>query len=82
MVPGAYRARLTTTNLVVPGTLLVDGFVAGLWKATRKKETARVEVRAFAPLAREARAAAVEEGEALARFLEPDAAKVEVAFAR
>jgi hypothetical protein len=81
VVSDAHRARLTTTNLVVPGTLLVDGFVAGTWKASRRKAVSRVEVTPFGRLSHGERAAVFEEGEGLARFLEPEAAKVEVAMA-
>jgi len=81
VVSDVHRARMTTRNLIIPGTVLVDGFVAGLWKATRTKETSRVEVEPLG-LPRAARAAVLEEGEALARFLEPDAARAEVVIRR
>jgi hypothetical protein len=82
VVSDAHRARMATNNPLIPGALLVDGFVAGMWKAVRRKATARVEVKAFGAVARSDRAAVLEEGEALGRFLEPDATRVEVAISR
>jgi hypothetical protein len=78
IVPAAYRPRLTTKNLQVPPTFLVDGLVAGTWRSARTRGVATVTVRPFAKLARPARDALHAEGVRLARFLEPEARGHEV----
>jgi hypothetical protein len=79
LISDEHRPAIATANLRLPGTFLVDGFVAGLWVASRKKSTATMELRPFAPLSRPTRTAVEEGGEALLRFLEPDATTVTVA---
>jgi len=73
VIADAHRPAIATTNLRLPGTFLVDGFVAGLWVATRKKAGATMELRPFAPVIRPVRTALEEEAETLLRFIEPDA---------
>ena len=46
IVTDEYRARIVTKNLLVSGTFLVDGFVAGTWKWDGKK----VKLEPFEPL--------------------------------
>jgi hypothetical protein len=81
LVADAYRSRLITKNLRIPATFLVDGFVAGTWKAERKKATATLVAEPFAPLPKKTRDALAGEGEALLRFVEPEARAFEVRFA-
>jgi hypothetical protein len=73
VIADAQRPAIATANLRLPGTFLVDGFVAGLWVATRKKTAATIELRPVGPLNRAARTALEAEGEQLLRFIEPDA---------
>jgi hypothetical protein len=73
VIADEHRPLIATVNLRLPGTLLVDGFVAGLWVATRKKQLATLEVRTVKSLPRLERGAVEKEGESLLRFLEPDA---------
>lgn len=48
VVPERYRRELMSKNGIVPGTLLVDGFVSGIWGLYRRRgERARLEVRLF-----------------------------------
>ena len=68
-----HRGRVTTKNLQVRATVLVDGRVAATWKIERKKAAATVVLEPFGPIAKKHRAAIEQEGEALARFVEPDA---------
>jgi hypothetical protein len=81
IVPTAHRSKVYSKNLIVPGTVLVDGMVAGTWKVSRRKATATLDVAPFAKMDRRTRAAVEAEGEALARFLEPDAASRDVRVA-
>lgn len=53
IVPEEYRGRLLTKNGIVPGTVLVDGFVAGMWEVVRRgRSPVRLVVRPFRPLPR------------------------------
>ena len=39
--------RFLTTNGVLPGSVLIDGFVAGIWRLARTKSTATLTVELF-----------------------------------
>jgi hypothetical protein len=54
-------------------TVLVDGFVAAVWRIEREKTRALLTIRALAPLAKDTRRDIEAEGDALLRFAEPDA---------
>jgi hypothetical protein len=75
--PEATR-RLYTINGVIPGSVLVDGFVAGMWRLTRSRPEAVVTIEMFGPV-RERDALAAEAERVLA-FGAPGAAH-EVRFA-
>lgn len=68
-----YRGAIYSKNAIVEAVLLVDGFVAGKWALATTKVDAVVSIHPFGALARSDRAAAIAEGEALARFIAPDA---------
>jgi hypothetical protein len=68
-----HKGRVTTRNLRVRPTFLVDGFVAGTWEIGRKKAAATLRVSPFAPLPKGAAGELATEGEALLRFAEDDA---------
>ena len=70
--------RLYTVNGVIPGSVLVDGFVAGMWRLTRSRDAATVTIEEFAPI-RE-RDALTTEAERMLAFGAPGAAH-EVRFA-
>ena len=73
VVADAHRSRIVSKNLQVAATFLVDGTVAGTWTVARARGAATLALRPFATLAPTARRALEAEGEALARFVEPDA---------
>ncbi|GGK65838.1 hypothetical protein Ppa06_22070 [Planomonospora parontospora subsp. parontospora] len=73
-----YRGRVTTKNLRVRAVFLWDGTVRGTWQAEVKRKAAVLRLTPFEPLPGEAFAELTAEGEALLRFLEPDAAAFEV----
>jgi hypothetical protein len=62
------RARMATPNGIIPGTVLVDGFVAGTWKIVRARRSAVLAVTPFAPLAAADRAEVEAEGARLLAF--------------
>ena len=80
LVDDEHRSRLVTRNLQVPGTFLVDGRVAGIWKIIRKRATATLTLELFVPQPKKVRQALEAEATALAKFIEPDATKIEVVF--
>ena len=73
VIPREHGSRITTANLRVQPTFLVDGVVAGTWRIERAKASAVLLLDPFRPLSKPARAALVEEGTALVRFVESDA---------
>ncbi|HYK98401.1 MAG TPA: winged helix DNA-binding domain-containing protein [Candidatus Acidoferrales bacterium] len=73
VVAAKHRLAIYSKNGIIEATLLVDGFVAGTWALARGKEDAVVRVAPFARLRPADRAAALAEGEKLARFLAPEA---------
>jgi hypothetical protein len=75
-----HRPRVITKNLRVHPTILVDGVVAGTWRAERKRGTATLRVEPFGKLTKKVRAALEREGDELLQFLEPDAETREVVF--
>jgi Winged helix DNA-binding domain len=44
--------RLYTINGVIPGAVLVDGFVAGMWRLARTRDAATVTIEMFGPVRR------------------------------
>jgi hypothetical protein len=68
-----HRGAVYSKNAIVEAVFLVDGFAAGTWTLATTKGDAVVRIKPFSTLARSDRAAAVTEGEAVARFMAPDA---------
>jgi hypothetical protein len=92
IVPPEIRPLLASRNGMPPGTVLVDGLVAGTWSITRSRgdavpgergrpEHARLEVTPLRRWSRAERAAVVTEGEPLVRFAADGAAEHEVTVA-
>lgn len=73
IISDAHRPRVVTRNLLVLATFLVDGFVAGTWRLERRRREVTLTLSPFEPLSAQATADLVEEGEKLARFIEPEA---------
>jgi hypothetical protein len=57
------------------GTVLVDGFIAGIWKISRKGAQALLRIESVAPLGRRDMDAVAAEGERLLAFTDPDASR-------
>ncbi|MFS0702312.1 winged helix DNA-binding domain-containing protein [Cellulomonas sp. 179-A 4D5 NHS] len=91
VVSEEHRRALATRNGMAPGTVLVDGRVAGTWAVTRerldpggvraRRELATLTVRPLAPVDAATRAELVAEAEGLVRFVADDAAEHRVALA-
>ncbi len=76
-----YRSKVYLPGLRVAATILVDGFVRGMWKIEKTKNMATLEIVPFNKLIKQDRAALAEEGERLVRFIEADAKSYAVRFA-
>ena len=73
VIADEHRPRVTTKNLRIKATFLVDGAVAGIWTIAVKRGEATLSLEPFVKLRKRDEKALVQEGEALARFAEPDA---------
>ncbi|MBK9746726.1 MAG: AlkZ family DNA glycosylase [Chloroflexi bacterium] len=79
IISDQYRDRIFGSgNLRISATILVDGFVAGLWTVESAKKTAALVIAPFVPLAPADRDALTEEGERLIRMIDPEAKTHEV----
>jgi DNA glycosylase AlkZ-like len=66
-----HRQRLNTRNGIFPGTVLVDGFVAGMWRITRSRGAATLTIEMFVSVPPAGRDAIVAEAERLLGFAAP-----------
>jgi len=73
VIADEHRPLVTTKNLRVRATFLLDGAVAGTWSVELKRKVATLELAPFGALSGRARKALEPEGEALLRFVEPGA---------
>lgn len=75
---GEHRKRLYPVNGVIPATVLVDGFVAGLWRWEVARGTATVTLEPLAPWTNATRHEAHAEAERLLALAAPEAERHEV----
>lgn len=68
-----HKAAVFTVNGIVKGTILVDGYVAGVWRIERARGAATLHVTPFAPIPASARPALEAEGAELVAFAAADA---------
>jgi len=80
IIADQHRPRVTTKNLRVRATFLWDGFVRGTWTIETKRRVATLRLAPFEALPRGAHEALRAEGEALLRFVAPDAKDHDVQF--
>jgi hypothetical protein len=78
LIADQHRPRLTTKNLRVNATVLLDGEVRATWSLVRRAARATLRIAPFEPLPDGAEGLLGVEGEALARAIEPAARSVEV----
>jgi hypothetical protein len=74
------RRRLFTRNGIFPGTVLLDGFAAGMWRISRSRGTAALTVELFEPIPAAFREQIVREGKRLLAFGAPEGEDHEVRF--
>ncbi|MGS2646632.1 DNA glycosylase AlkZ-like family protein [Streptosporangium sp. LJ11] len=75
-----YRGRIFTVNGIIKATVLVDGFVRGMWKVTVKRGEAVLEVELFAPVSEGERADLEVEGARMLDFVAPAATSRDIRF--
>jgi hypothetical protein len=80
IIADEHRPRVSTKNLQVLPTFLVDGVVAGTWKTGRTKGTVSLMITPFTAIPAKLKAEVVREAEQVVRFLHPDAGKPSVAI--
>jgi hypothetical protein len=73
IVPPQYAAHMASKNGLIPPTVLIDGFVAGVWRVEARRKTATVLIRLFEKVSAKDRKALEAEARDVARFLEPQA---------
>jgi hypothetical protein len=74
------RKRLFPRNGVIPGAVLVDGFVAGSWRIATSRDAAALIIRPFGRITSSSRTAISAEGVRLLDFARPDAEDRNVRF--
>ena len=75
------RKRLFTKNGIFPGTVLINGFVLGIWRITRSRDAAALSIDMFESVSRRDRDAVTREGERLLAFAAPEAPEYDIRFA-
>jgi hypothetical protein len=76
-----HHPKVYLPGLRVAATILVDGFVSGVWQVEKNKGVATMVIEPFNKLNKKDRAALIEEGEQLIRFIEAKAKSFAVRFA-
>jgi len=80
VIADEHRPLVTTKNLRVKATFLVDGIVAGTWTIDVKRRVATLRLAPFGTLTKRVAEELEAEGEALLRFAEPQAERYGVAI--
>lgn len=81
IIADEHRPAVFTKNLRIKSTYLVDGLVAGLWTAEKKRGVATLTLTPFGRTLKRTATELEREGTTLLRFLEPDAKTHEVVTA-
>jgi hypothetical protein len=74
------RRLVFTRNGLIRSTILVDGFVRGLWRIDRERGSVALVIQPFSRLTRKDRAALCAEGMGLLAFAAQDSSSAEVRF--
>ncbi|GAB4210763.1 MAG: winged helix DNA-binding domain-containing protein [Roseiflexaceae bacterium] len=81
IISEAHRRRVFSVNGLIASTILVDGFVAGIWSIERSRSAATLRITPFAPLAAPDRDALAEEGARLLEFAAAEGQERDILFA-
>ena len=74
------RQRLYSKNGIFPGTVLIDGFVRGMWRVTATRRAAAATIELFGEVGARDRDAVTAEGERLLEFAAPGTPDREIRF--
>jgi hypothetical protein len=74
------RKVVFTVNGIIKGTVLIDGFVAGIWKTERVRTGAILSIELFRSDGKRDRELLAEEGNRLLAFAAPDSVSREIRF--
>ena len=80
VVSDEHRKRLMTANGIIPGAILIDGFVQGTWKIVRDRDTAALSVMPFARLSTKDKDGLMREGARLLEFAADTASTHDIRF--
>lgn len=73
IIANEYKSKVYLPGLRVAATLLIDGFVGGVWRMSTKKKITTLEIEPFHKLSKTNYDVLIEEAEKLVRFVEPEA---------
>lgn len=74
----ADKPSVFTRNGIIRATVLIDGFVSGIWSIEEHRGIAALQIRLFKPVSAEEQASMYEEGSKLLQFAAADAADHEI----
>jgi len=74
------KISVFTRNGIIRATVLIDGFVNGLWSIEEQRGTATLQINPFRPISSADQAALHEEGAKLLKFAAADATYHEIRF--
>jgi hypothetical protein len=80
IIDESYRNIVFTKNGIIRPTILIDGFVSGLWKVQKEKGTVKLIIESFKKLPNEEHNALTEEGTRLLDFLAGQESSREILF--
>jgi hypothetical protein len=80
IISDEHRRRVFTINGIIKPTVLIDGFVHGMWKIDRNRDSATLRIELFSTVDAGTRAALADEGERLLAFAAADAGNHDVEF--
>ncbi|MEU6658220.1 winged helix DNA-binding domain-containing protein [Streptomyces sp. NPDC046821] len=81
IISDEHRKAISTKNALIPGTILLDGFVAGAWRTDRTRTSTTLDVQLFTQVTKRQRAGIAEEGERLLLFASDGAGPRELRIA-
>lgn len=73
VIADQHKSKVYLPGLRVAATILIDGFVGGVWRVSARKKVATLEIEPFDKLTKKQQAALMQEAENLVRFIEPEA---------
>ncbi|MCR8645007.1 winged helix DNA-binding domain-containing protein [Paenibacillus sp. N1-5-1-14] len=80
IIADAYKPIVFTKNGIVRPTVLLDGFVKGVWNIEREKDSAKLVIEPFEPFSKEDQELLTQEGLQLLQFAAEEAQTFDVQF--